>query len=229
MGLEDEQVKQTRKTTLPEKWAALFPSYIWPCFAVILISMIGAYCGTRLLLPFLPVYRLDMPIDAAIPFLPEWISVYYLPFLSWAVSGFVILAQGKEHARRVTRAFVIAMGLSALVFLCWPLTIERPEVEGSGLFRDLVRATYQTDQPNNLFPSLHVLMSYFCWRCLWDCPRVSRWFKGLNLVVFLLVCLSVVFVKQHLVIDIPGGIIVGEAAIQAARFPGMLAVSRAKP
>ena len=193
------------------------PMYVWLCLAAMLAAQLITYYGTRLILPFLPVYRGALPLDGAIPLLPEWVGVYCLAYVSWAVSGLIILAQGKKRAYGFTAAFILSMFLSAIVFLAWPLTMDRPEIVGGGFFRDLLRCIYRADRPNNLCPSLHVLVSYLCWRGLWGCPGIPKWFKGFNLVFLILVCLSVVFVKQHLVIDILGGIIVGEAALQAAR------------
>ena len=190
--------------------------HIWICLAVMLAAQTLVYCGTRLFLPHLPVYRLDLALDAAIPFIPEWVIVYCLAFVSWAVSAVIILAQGKERAYRFAAAYIVALVLSGVIFLAWPLTMDRPEIVGGGLLRDMLRGIYQVDQPNNLFPSLHVVASYFCWRGLWGCPRIPKWFKAFNFVFLLLVCLSVLFVKQHLSIDIPSGIVVGETAFQIA-------------
>ncbi len=195
----------------------MFQPHVWVCFAAMLAFQFLAFYGTRPFLPHLPSYRLDLPLDAMIPFVPEWVSVYCLAFASWAFSAVIILAQGKERAFRFAGAYGLAMAVSAVIFLCWPLTLDRPEITGGGLMKDLLRLIYRSDQPNNLCPSLHVLASYFCWRGLFGCERIPRWFKGFNFVFLVLVCLSVVFVKQHLVIDIPGGILVSEAALQIAK------------
>ncbi|MBR3109434.1 MAG: phosphatidic acid phosphatase [Clostridia bacterium] len=191
--------------------------YVWLYLAAMIATLLLVYFGTHLFLPYLPSYRLDMRIDAFIPCVPEWISVYCLAYPSWVVSAVIILAQGKEHAIRFSGACILALIISCIIFLAWPLTMERPEIIGDGLLRELLRAIYRADPPNNLFPSLHVLASYVCWRGLLGCPRIPGWFKGFNFVFFVLVCFSVVLVKQHLMIDIPGGIIVGEASIQAMR------------
>ena len=219
-------MKGTRASAADRIKQAVSQPYFWPCLGAILVSHALAYYGTRLLLPYLPVHTLNLPLDAAIPCIPEWVCVYCLAFLSWVFTGFIILIQGKEPAVRLARAYVIGMVLSAIAFLAWPLTLERPEIVGNGLWRELLRTMYRLDEPNNLCPSLHVLVSYFCWRGLWGCPRIPKWFKGFNLCFLTLVCLSVVFVKQHLVIDIWGGIAVGEASMQASRLMGIRRAAR---
>ena len=208
----------TKESAAEKRRKILLPPYAWGCLGVCLFVQTLVFFFTRPLLPYLPSYKISLSLDAAIPFIPEWVSVYCLAFLSWAVSAVIILAQGKARAYRFTSAYATAMLLSGVIFLSWPLTIERPQVEGTGFLRDLLRYIYQADEPNNLFPSLHVLASYFCWRGLWGCSHIPRWFKGFNFVFLILVCLSVVFIKQHLSIDIPGGIIVGEMGIQLSRL-----------
>ena len=199
------------------KKKGILQPYVWICLAVIALIQVIVYFGTRLLLPYLPSYKLNLPLDAAIPFIPEWVIVYDLAFVSWAVSGVLVFIQGKAHTVRFAISYTTALILSMVIFLAWPLTIDRPEIVGGGLARDMLRHIYEADEPNNLFPSLHVLASYFSWRELWGCPRIPRWYKAFNLIFLLLVCLSVVFVKQHLSIDILGGIVVGEASLQIGR------------
>ena len=207
-----------KQTGLPDdgkRKSGFPPLYVWVCLAAMLAAQGLAFYGTRLVLPYLPARTLDLWLDSRIPFVPEWVSIYCLAYVSWLTSGIIILSQGRQHAFRFTAAFILAMLLSGAIFLIWPLTIERPQVIGDGFLPTLLRGIYSADQPNNLCPSLHVLVSYFCWRGLWGCPRIPRWFKWFNLIFLVLVCLSILFVKQHLSIDIIAAVIVGETALQA--------------
>ena len=192
--------------------------HVWLCLAVMLSFQLLAFCGTRPLLPYLTIRNYALPLDDRIPFVPEWTSVYCLAYVSWAVSGIIIIAQDKAHAYRMAAAYSLSMIVSGAIFLILPGTLDRPEITGSGLWRELLRGVYAVDNPPyNLLPSLHAMVSYFCWRGLWGCPRVPRWFKAFNLCFFILVCLSILFVKQHVLIDIPAAVAVGEASLQAAR------------
>ena len=190
---------------------------VWICLAAGLAAQGLVYYGTHLLLPYLPSYCPALPLDAMIPLVPEWIVIYSLAFASWAVSAVFILAGEARRAYRMTAAYILAMLLSGAIFLAWPCTMARPEIVGDGLFRNWLRGIYRVDAPVNLCPSLHVLASYILWRGLWGDPRASRAFKGFNGCFFVLVCLSVLFVKQHLAIDIPAAVAVAEVALQAAR------------
>ena len=189
------------------------------CLGAMLAFHMLAYFATRLLLPGLPVHRFALPLDASIPLVPGWVTVYLLAIPHWAACGVIgVGLQTKRRAYQIVAAYSLAMLLSGAMFLAWPLTMDRPEIIGDGPFEALLRWVYRADTPTNLCPSLHVLVSYFCWRGLWDCRRVPGWFRVFNLIFLILVCLSVVLVKQHLVIDIPVALALGEATTQAARL-----------
>ena len=74
--------------------------------------------------------------------------------------------------------------------------------------------TYQMDVPTNCFPSMHCLLAYIVFRQSFYCDNVKPWMKALAGVITVLVCLSTVFVKQHVVLDIIGGLFCGELAMQ---------------
>ena len=194
------------------------PAYVYIVFAALAAALFLCYYLTRLVLPRLTTRILTGPLDTRIPFSPPWVAVYFLSYPFWVAAAFRILSESKAHAYRFCAAYVLAMLLSAAVFLLFPGTLERPEVTGGRFADELVRFLYRVDAPTNLCPSLHVLNTWFCWRGLLPCRSVPRWCRALSLVFFLCVCCSVLFVKQHALIDVPCGILVGELALQSARL-----------
>ena len=95
--------------------------------------------------------------------------------------------------------------------------MERPAVTGNDIFSRLVRFIYWTDVPNNLFPSIHCMESHLCWRGLARCRRVPKWVKIAAFILSLAIYASTVLVRQHLVLDIPAGILVGEIGLWISR------------
>ena len=70
---------------------------------------------------------------------------------------------------------------------------------------------YAADEPPiNLFPSLHCLESWLCFRGAVGLRKMPRWYAWLQLIFTLLVFTSVLLVKQHVWPDILGGIAVAE-------------------
>ena len=197
---------------------ARIPLYGLICIAVITAALALCYWATHLFLPGLPTHVMTCPLDARIPFSPPWVAVYFLSFPFWLQGGLHITCQEKPRAYRFTAGCILALLISGAVFLIWPGTMERPEVTGTGFFDNWVRLLYRIDTPTNLFPSLHVLLTYCCWRGTLGCERIPRWYRGFAFVFFLLVCCTVLLVKQHAIIDVPAGIVVGELALQCARI-----------
>ncbi len=195
----------------------LLPGYGWACFAVIVAVQFLVYYALRLLLPYVEPKDLAISLDALIPFRPEWFLVYVLSFASWFITLFLLLRQRREHVYRNTAAYLVTLLITATIFLLVPGTMTRPEVTGKGFFPWLARFIYSVDPPNNLFPSLHVICSYYCWRCLFDTEGLPLWYRRFNFVFLILVCCSIVLVKQHVVVDIPSALVVAETPLQLAK------------
>ena len=195
-----------------------FPPYVWICLAAMVAMQLLVYNGTRIFLAHMTLHDLTGPLDHRIPFVPQWVIVYFLSFPSWLISAVWILSESRDHGYRFAAAYVLALLLSCAVFLAYPGTLERPEITGTDFFSLWMRFLYWIDSPSNLCPSLHVMISYYCWRGTWGCRRIPAWYKWFNFVFWLLVCCCILFVKQHALVDIPAAIVIGELGLQLARL-----------
>ncbi len=200
-------------------WAWV-PGYGWACFAAGLTVQLLSYYGARVLTAGRELHLLEGPFDELIPLVPAWIVAYVAVFALWAASGLWILSESKERSVHFLCIYVIAMVLAFLILVIYPGTMTRPEVTGSDVFSRALAWIYTMDEPTNLCPSLHVLITYLCWRGCFGSRIIPRWYRRLNGVSVVLTCLSILFVKQHVLIDIPVAFAVGEAAVQAARLLG---------
>lgn len=192
------------------------PRHVWPHMAVMLFSQLLVFYPTRLLLPYLPMHSMETALDAAIPLRAEWIVVYYLTFVFWLVSAVMILAESPAYARRTAKGYLVAMLISGVVFIVWPTTMSRPVPPDSGFFNLLLSRLYQIDAPVHLFPSLHVLITYFCIRAAMGSRIIPRWYFPAAWFFLVLVCLCILFVKQHVLADIPSAVLVAELSVQLA-------------
>ena len=192
------------------------PRHVWPHLAVMLLAQLLVFYPTRLLLPYLPAHRLETALDAVIPLRAEWIVIYYLTFVFWFASAVWLLSESKAYARRMVKGYLIAMLLSCVIFLVYPTTLTRPVPPDSGFFNVLLAQLYQIDDPVHLLPSLHVLITYFCLRAAMGSRIIPRWYFPFAVVFLLLVCLCILFVKQHVLADIPSAVVVGELSVQLA-------------
>ena len=222
--MEEEKTKKRMRageepgTGSPCRFLKRFPPYVWICFVLVLSFQMTVFYGSRVFLPYLPQYSPVTWLDQQIPLVPEWLIVYFLSYLSWTVTVILILAENKEHGYRFAMAYTTSLFITGVIFLAWPLTMERPEITGTGFFYDWMRFLYAADEPVNFCPSLHVLISYMCFRGCMGCQKIPRAYMIGQGVFLVLVCFSVVFLKQHLLIDIPAALVVGEISLQTARL-----------
>lgn len=192
------------------------PRHVWPCLTIMLLTQLLIFYPTRLLLPYLPQHSFETALDAAIPLRAEWIVVYYLTFVFWLASAVMLLAESHAYARRMVKGYVIAMLVSCVIFMVWPTTLTRPVPPDTGVFNILLAQLYQMDDPVHLFPSLHVLITYFCIRAAMGSRIVPGWYFPVSWAFLVLVSLCILFVKQHVLADIPSGILIGELSVRLA-------------
>ena len=86
----------------------------------------------------------------------------------------------------------------------------RPEITGSGFWKDAMRFLYWLDQPYNLFPSIHCAISWLCWDSVRGNERFPKWYRVLTFVCGVAVCISTLTTRQHVLADILGGIALAE-------------------
>ena len=178
-----------------------------------LLFQLLAYTGTKPLVSSLAKHDLSLAADKKLPFLPGWIVIYLLSYVYWLVGGLIILKSEKACAYRFTFSYSVSMILSGIIFLLVPVTISRPEITGNGLIPALMRWLYRMDEPTNLFPSLHVMISWYCTRGLFHAEKLPLFTRWLSFFFTVLVCFSILFVKQHLILDIPSAIFIAELSL----------------
>jgi hypothetical protein len=187
------------------------------CLALAAGLQVLVFFGTRLLLPGRALHDLSVPLDGRIPFVPAWITVYFSAYAVWAAGLLIILAAERARGIRVLFAYGLALLICGIVFVLYPCTMERPEIVGEGIFAEWMRFLYRADSPTNLFPSIHVLASWFCWHGMTGSRKIPFPVKALFFVFWILVSLSVLFVKQHVLADIPSAVVLAELCIFSAK------------
>ena len=205
--------KRIQKQRIQQGLERILPSYARIRLVLVVIINLIVYEGTQFLMLHAKHWDLALPLDARIPFRPAWIVIYILAYLQWAVGFIVISRESRAHCNRVLAGEIIAKFICMLFFIALPTRIERPVVEGSGFIAWLMRLVYAGDLPGNLFPSIHCLESWLCFRGAIGMKRVPRWYAPAMLALSLMVFASTVLVKQHVLVDIPAGVLVAELGL----------------
>ncbi len=178
--------------------------------ALIVLWNESVYYGGRLSAAHRMHWDMTLPIDVRTPLLPWTVAIYFGCFAFWAVCYFRILSGPRTQALRFFLADVSAKAVCLVFFVALPTTNVRPAVVGTGVWETLLRLLYAIDAPNNLFPSIHCLVSWLCWvglRGQKDCPAWGRWGALLGALA---VCLSTLTTKQHVIADVLAAIVLAE-------------------
>lgn len=183
-----------------------------PVLTLIVMNSV-AYTGTKLLTDSGNHYDIALAVDSQIPFIPAFIIIYILSYLQWIFGFGLIAAESKEVCYRVISSEVISKIICMIIFIVFPTIMTRPEITNGGVFEWITKLIYSLDTPTTLFPSVHCLESWILFRTAHKITRHKKWLIPAWFVFALLVFASVLFVKQHLILDIPAAIIVGEIGL----------------
>lgn len=162
-----------------------------------------------------PKHICGMEIDRRVPFIPIFV-LPYLALLAYVPASVYLLystANGKE--------FLIALAVVGVLYAVFAPFIgcgaRRADARGKGVLRALVRFVYWADGKNNndVFPSTHVYLATICSYYLaatFPMFALAIWSAGFFIAI------STVFIKQHNVMDIAGGLVWATVAIMVARM-----------
>ena len=148
-----------------------------------------------------------------IPFLPWTVVIYLGCFLFWVYVYWVVAQLPRQTADRFFCAHFLGKAISFIVFTAFPTAITRPDLQGlyaTDLWQSALRMLYWIDAPDNLFPSLHCMISWLCWVGIRRNRQVPLTCRAFALLMAVAVCLSTLTTRQHVLPDVAGGILLSE-------------------
>lgn len=195
----------------------ILPLYaVIPIAASVILNVI-VYFGSRIVTTGMFHYDFSIIIDEKLPFVAPMMIIYVLAYVAWIVGFIVIGRESREVCYEVMSAEQIAKLLCLVCFFAFPTTMVRPEITGNGFCNWLTEVIYLADSPDNLFPSIHCLESWICFRGAMRCKKVGITYKIVMFIAAVLVFASTLLVKQHVFVDVIGGIAVVEVGLFLAR------------
>lgn len=186
-----------------------------PVVLALTVNMI-AYFGTRILTTDWHHYDLTCGIDEWVPVAPWTILIYWGSYLYWAANYVIAARQEEQEAYRYFAADFLAKIVCLVTFLVLPTTNVRPQLEGTGLFVDMMNHLYAIDAADNLFPSIHCLTSGFCFLAVKDNPKVHKSYKWFSLLMTTAICISTLTTRQHVIADVAGGLLLAVGSYELA-------------
>ena len=188
-----------------------------PLLAVLVFNFV-CYYVPKALESHRTLHVLSTALDNALPRVPAFIFIYVLAYAQWVVAYIIIARDSRERCCRFVAGELCAKLIAMAILLIWPTTLKRPPVEVTDFTTWTLAFIYRADTPTNLFPSLHCLASWLCFRWSLGLKRMPGWYAWVQGLFSLLVFASVLLVKQHVWPDIFGGIAVAELGILISRL-----------
>lgn len=143
-------------------------------------------------------------IDHMIPLIPEFIVPYMLGYL-FVLTPIFLFTQRHDYYRGVF-VFILTLSIAFILFKLFPVLMSKTYATGSDAFSKLTYFQQKNDTSFNNCPSLHVTLNLYCWGLLLiKFGRKMLWLAWVPAAIIA----STLFVKQHLAIDVIGGILLG--------------------
>lgn len=150
-----------------------------------------------------PFHRLELPIDRWIPFVPVFVFGYVLVYFTPGLSAFFIADRAEIY--RTSLAFGLNAVICFSIFAIFPVEYPRVFPVPEGLSGRILAFVHVLDRPVNCFPSHHIATSFTAYFAV---RRQDRRWGAIFGIAAVLVAVSTLLVKQHYVVDVPGGIAV---------------------
>lgn len=192
------------KNVLSADFSHILLLLFWPVHCVVF----GLLEQARQVDSYYPMY---CRLDDLIPF-NEW---FVIPYIYWFVYliGMLVYTFFRDVPvfRQMMRFVILTYSTSLVIFFLFPNCQElRPEsFQRDNIFTRFMANFYEFDTNTNVFPSLHVVGSMAALFASWKARGLNTplW-RIVSLISAVLIILSTVFLKQHSVLDIFGGLMV---------------------
>ena len=144
-------------------------------------------------------------LDDLIPYRPRWVWIYsclYYPVIVYI--NFVV--PGPREFIYMATSFLVLLALQMLFFVFFPVATPdnwRAMNRNRGWSERFLAFVRRFDSPSNCFPSMHVSVATLT--ALHLLPAVGAWVFAFPI----LIALSCLFTKQHYLIDLPAGAMLG--------------------
>ena len=174
------------------------PKYsIIPLITALVLNTL-VYSGTMVLCKGLYHHDFTTAFDRMVPVIPEFTSIYLICYVFWVVNYIMTARISREHMYRFLTADYLSRIVCGIFFVFLPTPLVRPEITGTGFWDQALRFVYSIDQSANLFPSIHCLVSWFCYIGIRHQKKIPVWYQRFSLVFAILVCISTQVTKHIL-------------------------------
>ena len=148
-------------------------------------------------------YILGCSLDKALPFIPAFVWIYVFWYLMLILVPYYIAKKSFSSFLKYACTFIISTLIAGIIFILFPNTVIRADIQGTDISSKLVEIIYLLDNPGiNCLPSIHCLFSFLFIYGIFDAKdKVKLEIKLIVTILSLLVVISTLFIKQHVIYD----------------------------
>lgn len=184
---------------------ALFDYFVNLVITIVLIVGVYQFYFLTQKRPIRQPITYHSKIDEAIPFMPQWSWVYSFLYYP-AILYLNLIVKDHRQFLMVAMSFIVLLALQMIFFWLYPVHTPahwRTFNTGQTISEKFLRWVQYFDAPGNCMPSMHVSVAML---------TAGHALATLGAWVWLfplLIALSCLFTKQHYLIDLPAGAMLG--------------------
>ena len=176
--------------------------YKWILFSFILLYFLVVYNGLGFVERYTSLSASTF-IDEWIPLTPSFIIFYMVGYVFVILPVFFL--KEKKEIPWFGIVFFLMLTFSFIAFLLIPIEMNKTLAVDDDVFSKVTLVQQQIDTSFNNFPSLHVSLNLFAFLFIRD---KNKKLSNYLFSIMALIVVSTLFVKQHLFVDVIGGIFV---------------------
>jgi hypothetical protein len=138
-----------------------------------------------------------------VPFIKYFIYPYNIWYPFVILSSFLIYKYNNIKFKPFIISMILVSILAEITFFIYPTEVIRPEVTVNDFTTWLIDFTYKSDTPAvHCLPSVHCLFTFISTYYVLISKNIKSYKKITLSIVAILIVLSTIFIKQHIVEDI---------------------------
>ncbi|MCB2292017.1 phosphatase PAP2 family protein [Clostridium algoriphilum] len=147
------------------------------------------------------VYNVTTDLDKSLPLIKIFIIPYMTLWFFLAFCFVYLCFKNRKIYYKIMLTLCLCYVAAFITYYFFQTTVPRPIVTGNDIFSKLILFTYNSDEPYNCFPSIHVITAYLAIKGI-NATNARKSIKiPVNILGFLII-ISTEFVKQHVIMDI---------------------------
>ena len=172
------------------------------------------YFLTENLIPVSSCHIIHCRLDDIIPFNEYFLIFYCFWYILIFISLLYFLLYDIHSFRHLQIFIMITQAVAMIIYIVYPsIQLLRPEVmPHDNALCSLMLFIYNFDTPTGVCPSLHVAYSIGIASVWTKCRKASKGWKAFIVFSTVMICISVMFVKQHSAVDVAAAIALGAFA-----------------